>query len=193
MCNVSEPARTALNVVAGEFPPPAMNALQQIDAPPTSAPHSTDNTYLPKVLEAHRSQQPASRRAYGSRGSQFATRAPQVPRHATQQLVSRSAPRPTSMEPFLREWRQDALNKAQYESAIFIGDKLLALTGPPPGFLSSVRQLTDLPSQETITMPSGSRRFTSRRATTRAPRPSSPSTTSSRGTPRADTSPATAS
>lgn len=32
------------------------------------------------------------------------------------------------MERFLREWRQDALNKAQYESAIFIGDKLLALT-----------------------------------------------------------------
>ncbi|KAK4093524.1 hypothetical protein Purlil1_1858 [Purpureocillium lilacinum] len=32
------------------------------------------------------------------------------------------------MEKFLREWRQDALNKAQYESAIFIGDKLLALT-----------------------------------------------------------------
>lgn len=33
------------------------------------------------------------------------------------------------MESFLRDWRQDALNKAQYESAIFIGDKLLALTG----------------------------------------------------------------
>lgn len=32
------------------------------------------------------------------------------------------------MERFLREWRQDALNKAQYESAIFIGDKLLAMT-----------------------------------------------------------------
>ncbi|KEY73366.1 hypothetical protein S7711_01480 [Stachybotrys chartarum IBT 7711] len=32
------------------------------------------------------------------------------------------------MEKFLRNWRQDALNKAQYESAIFIGDKLLALT-----------------------------------------------------------------
>jgi anaphase-promoting complex subunit 6 len=32
------------------------------------------------------------------------------------------------MERFLREWRQDALNKAQYDSAIFIGDKLLALT-----------------------------------------------------------------
>lgn len=34
-----------------------------------------------------------------------------------------------NMEKFLRNWRQDALNKAQYESAIFIGDKLLALTG----------------------------------------------------------------
>ncbi|KAI9827709.1 MAG: hypothetical protein M1819_006910 [Sarea resinae] len=32
------------------------------------------------------------------------------------------------MERFLRDWRQDALNKHQYESAIFIGDKLLALT-----------------------------------------------------------------
>ncbi|KAK3325578.1 hypothetical protein B0H66DRAFT_455810, partial [Apodospora peruviana] len=33
-----------------------------------------------------------------------------------------------NMEKFLRDWRQDALNKAQYDSAIFIGDKLLALT-----------------------------------------------------------------
>lgn len=32
------------------------------------------------------------------------------------------------MEKFLRDWRQDALNKAQYDAAIFIGDKLLALT-----------------------------------------------------------------
>ncbi|KAI9857046.1 MAG: anaphase promoting complex subunit cdc16 [Trichoglossum hirsutum] len=32
------------------------------------------------------------------------------------------------MEKFLRVWRQDALNKHQYDSAIFIGDKLLALT-----------------------------------------------------------------
>ncbi|CAH0059029.1 unnamed protein product, partial [Clonostachys solani] len=38
-----------------------------------------------------------------------------------------STPTPI-MERFLREWRQDALNKAQYDSAIFIGDKLLALT-----------------------------------------------------------------
>ncbi|KAH8196109.1 hypothetical protein TruAng_009736 [Truncatella angustata] len=34
----------------------------------------------------------------------------------------------SEMERFLREWRQDAYNKAQYDSAIFIGDKLLALT-----------------------------------------------------------------
>ncbi|KAI9846328.1 MAG: anaphase promoting complex subunit cdc16 [Sclerophora amabilis] len=32
------------------------------------------------------------------------------------------------MEKFLTEWRQDALKKHQYDSAIFIGDKLLALT-----------------------------------------------------------------
>ncbi|EAQ90515.1 hypothetical protein CHGG_02450 [Chaetomium globosum CBS 148.51] len=38
-----------------------------------------------------------------------------------------ASPQP-NMERFLRDWRQDALNKAQYESAIFIGDKLLAMT-----------------------------------------------------------------
>ncbi|WPG98352.1 hypothetical protein R9X50_00114100 [Acrodontium crateriforme] len=32
------------------------------------------------------------------------------------------------MESFLRRWRQDALDKHQLDSAIFIGDKLLALT-----------------------------------------------------------------
>jgi hypothetical protein len=32
------------------------------------------------------------------------------------------------MEDFLRSWRQDALNKGQLESAIYIGDKVLALT-----------------------------------------------------------------
>ncbi|KAL8724000.1 MAG: hypothetical protein Q9181_007034, partial [Wetmoreana brouardii] len=35
------------------------------------------------------------------------------------------------MEKFLKDWRQDAMNKHQYESAIFIGDKLLALTNDP--------------------------------------------------------------
>jgi anaphase-promoting complex subunit 6 len=33
------------------------------------------------------------------------------------------------MRRFLRDWRQDALNKAQYDAAIFIGDKLLSMTG----------------------------------------------------------------
>ncbi|KAF2646832.1 anaphase-promoting complex subunit Cut9 [Massarina eburnea CBS 473.64] len=33
------------------------------------------------------------------------------------------------METYLREWRQDAVNKHQYDTAIFVADKLLALTG----------------------------------------------------------------
>ncbi len=36
-----------------------------------------------------------------------------------------------NMEKLLKEWRQDAMHKHQYESAIYIGDKLLALTGMP--------------------------------------------------------------
>lgn len=32
------------------------------------------------------------------------------------------------MEKFLKDWRLDAMNKHQYDSAIFVGDKLLALT-----------------------------------------------------------------
>lgn len=32
------------------------------------------------------------------------------------------------MEKLLKKWRQDAMNKHQYESAVYIGDKLLALT-----------------------------------------------------------------
>ncbi|KAI4170491.1 MAG: hypothetical protein LQ348_007101, partial [Seirophora lacunosa] len=35
------------------------------------------------------------------------------------------------MQKFLKDWRQDAMNKHQYDSAIFIGDKLLALTNDP--------------------------------------------------------------
>ena len=36
------------------------------------------------------------------------------------------------MEKFLREWRQEALNKNQYDTAIFVADKLLALTSKGP-------------------------------------------------------------
>lgn len=32
------------------------------------------------------------------------------------------------MEGFLRNWRQTAFNSGQFQTAIFIGDKLLALT-----------------------------------------------------------------
>ena len=32
------------------------------------------------------------------------------------------------MQQLLKSWRQDALHKHQYESAIYIGDKLLAIT-----------------------------------------------------------------
>jgi len=34
----------------------------------------------------------------------------------------------TKMEGFLRNWRQTAFNSGQFQTAIFIGDKLLALT-----------------------------------------------------------------
>lgn len=33
------------------------------------------------------------------------------------------------MEKYLREWRQESLNKHQYDAAIFVADKLLAMTG----------------------------------------------------------------
>lgn len=34
----------------------------------------------------------------------------------------------TKMEGFLRNWRQTAFNSGQFQTAIFIGDKLLSLT-----------------------------------------------------------------
>lgn len=36
------------------------------------------------------------------------------------------------MEKFLRSWRQDALNRGQHDAAIYIGDKVLALTSEIP-------------------------------------------------------------
>jgi anaphase-promoting complex subunit 6 len=35
------------------------------------------------------------------------------------------------MEKYLRDWRQEALNRNQYDTAIFVADKLLALTSMP--------------------------------------------------------------
>ena len=40
-----------------------------------------------------------------------------------------------TMEKLLKDWRQDAMNKHQYESAIYIADKLLALTSMYDGSL----------------------------------------------------------
>ena len=34
-----------------------------------------------------------------------------------------------AMQKYLREWRQDAINKHQYDTAIYVADKLLALSG----------------------------------------------------------------
>ena len=48
---------------------------------------------------------------------------------AAQRALSSAPVTLPSMEQLLRDWRQDAINKHQYESAIYIGDKLLALTG----------------------------------------------------------------
>lgn len=36
--------------------------------------------------------------------------------------------RPNNMDTYLRKWRQDALNRGQHDAAIYIGDKVLALT-----------------------------------------------------------------
>lgn len=77
------------------------------------------------------------------------------------------------MERFLRDWRQDALNKAQYDAAIFVGDKLLALTSRHRlcnlflGMMDRYLILTSL-SQRMITTPSGWPKSTSAPATTRA-------------------------
>lgn len=48
----------------------------------------------------------------------------------------------SKMEAFLRNWRQNAFNAGQFQTAIFVGDKLLALTSQyssrllPPADLS---------------------------------------------------------
>ena len=63
------------------------------------------------------------------------------------------------MEEFLKTWRQDALNKHQYDAAIFIGDKLLALTGMYVYFGSRLACCVNA-AKATPRMRSGSRRST---------------------------------
>ena len=61
--------------------------------------------------------------------------APFLPTNAPGRYTSLSsacagtAPPQHTMEKYLREWRQEALNRCQYDTAIFVADKLLALTG----------------------------------------------------------------
>ncbi len=45
------------------------------------------------------------------------------------------------MEKYLREWRQDAVNKHQYDTAIFVADKLLAITGAQHPHVTGLRCL----------------------------------------------------
>ena len=59
------------------------------------------------------------------------------------------------MEKLLKDWRQDAINKHQYESAIFIGDKLLALTSKcPSSVLFDILMLTRRPKGCLLACPS---------------------------------------
>lgn len=49
------------------------------------------------------------------------------------------------MQQLLKEWRQDAMHKHQYESAIYIGDKLLAITSMFLSAISTEQQLISNP------------------------------------------------
>lgn len=60
-----------------------------------------------------------------------------------------------NMQNFLREWRKDAMNKAQYESAIFIGDKLLAMTSEIFQSLFQTSFQANQDNQMLMKMPSG--------------------------------------
>jgi len=49
------------------------------------------------------------------------------------------------MQQLLKDWRQDAMHKHQYESAIYIGDKLLAITSKHPNCISQKQATYLLP------------------------------------------------
>lgn len=91
------------------------------------------------------------------------------------------------MQQLLKEWRQDAMQKHQYESAIFIGDKLLAITSKP--CCSKSRRPAAYNCQMTTMMPSSLPKSTSPPETILAPRASLRSTTSSNEIHHVDTWP----
>jgi hypothetical protein len=76
------------------------------------------------------------------------------------------------MEKYLREWRLDAINRHQYDTAIFVADKLLALTSMQHEAEREV--IANKTMQATIAMRSGWHRLTSIRATTIVRRHCSP-------------------
>ena len=59
-------------------------------------------------------------------------------------VSSRTKPTPIGkkMQQLLKDWRQDAMHKHQYESAIYIGDKLLAITSKQVSLIRQSRELT---------------------------------------------------
>lgn len=100
----------------------------------------------------------------------------QVPSAADDTITTRKrgtssarVPSNPKMEEFLKSWRQDALNKHQYDAAIFIGDKLMALTGTP---LHSPHALPKLAYRIQVTpkMHSGSPKYILAQAITTEPK-----------------------
>jgi len=59
----------------------------------------------------------------------------------------RGGERSSAMETFLRQWRQDSVERHQYDAAIYVGDKLLALTSQTPT-LTIISSTTSPPSQQ---------------------------------------------
>ena len=58
-------------------------------------------------------------------------------------LLPRCTRLSSSMEVYLRQWMNNALSRHQYDTAIFVGDKLLALTSDlTPSCLASTTVLT---------------------------------------------------
>lgn len=73
------------------------------------------------------------------------------------------------MENYLRRWAQDSLNKHQYDTAVYVYDKLLALTSMS---LCCTNHITTDRAKMTRQMRCNWRKLTSPPATTSAPSPS---------------------
>lgn len=90
------------------------------------------------------------------------------------------------METFLRNWRQNALDRHQYDSAIFVGDKLLALTSEDV-LVTRTGYTTDIHVQTLTRMHSLSPRLILQQVITLVHYPSFLDRTSYIGSPQRDT------